>query len=100
MNTAQHLRAYNMAESWAKDPQRLFELLGDEMTDEQWMRICVAIAKQITALGDEHTTHEQCLRDLMVQANEISGVIIELLFLPITKELVRLEDHETMLAAA
>jgi len=100
LTVQQELQAFNMAEAWAKDPERLFELLGNEMTDEQWMRICVAIAKQITAIGDEKTTHEQCLRDLMVQADEISGVIIELLFLPITTELIKLAEREGIEEAA
>lgn len=100
LTVKQELQAFNMAEAWAKDPERLFELLGHEMTDEQWMRVCVAIANQITAIGDETTTHEQCLRALLIEADEISGVIIEEVMLPITTELIKLAERENIEEAA
>lgn len=100
LNKEQSDRAYAMAESLAKDPERLFELLGNEMTDEHWMRICVAIAKQITAIGNDSTTHTQCLRALLIEADEISGVIIEEVMLPITTELIKLAERENIEEAA
>lgn len=82
-----------MAESWAKDPQRLSALLYENMHTEDWGRICESLAKQIVAITD-NSSHEKCLRNLLVEANTISGVIIELVFLPIAEKMVQQESHK------
>lgn len=93
MTKHQSDRAYAMAESWAKDPQRLSALLYENMHTEDWGRICESLAKQIVAITD-NSSHEQCLRKLMIEANAISGVIIETVFLPIAERMVKQDSAE------
>ena len=81
-------RAYTLAEQWATDPERMACLLKQNMTDEHWQRITASISRQIAAIGDDLLSHEQCLRSLLIEANELNGVITELVFLPIAVRMV------------
>lgn len=98
MPKLQTSRAYAMAESWAKNPERLSALLYENMTTEDWDRICESIAKQIVAIAD-NSPHEQCLRSLLVEANVISGIVIESVFLPIAEGMAAQDAAEDFASA-
>lgn len=84
-------RAYALAEQWAADPERLAALLRQNITDAQWLRLAAALSRQMALLADGSITHEFCLRRLLIEANEINGLVIELVLLPIAEQLVAKE---------
>lgn len=84
-------RAYDMAEAWANDPERLAGLLKQNMTDEQFAGICAHLAACFVALTDD-STHEKANRKQLIEIALMHGEIVELIFLPVAEKLVRQAD--------
>jgi len=84
-------RATKMAQMWATDPERLANLLMNEMTTEEWSEICQWLAKSIKANIDDSVTAEFAKREYAISVGMITGIVVERVFQPVAEAMVRRE---------
>lgn len=82
-------RAYAMAESWANNPDRLYEMLSCRITrPEEFKQICGHLAAAFSALTDFMVSNERTVREASTAISMIHGVIVERLLLPTAEQIV------------
>lgn len=81
-------RAYDMAESWANDAERLAALMQQNMTTDQFAVICGHLAACFVALTDT-SSREQAQRKLLLEVGHIHAEVVENIFLPVAEKLAR-----------
>ncbi len=82
-------RAYAMAEAWANNPDRLYEMLSCRITrPEEFKQICGHLATAFSALTDFKVSHERTVREASTAISMIHGVIVEQLLLPTAEQIV------------
>lgn len=90
-------RAYAMAEAWANNPDRLYEMLSTRITrPEEFKQICGHLATAFSALTDFKVSHERTVREASTAISMIHGVIVERLLLPTAEQIVFNEKHSAV----
>jgi hypothetical protein len=93
----QNDRAYAMAEQWANNPDRLYEMLSCRITrPEEFKQICGHLATAFSALTDFQVSNERTVREASTAISMIRGVIVERLLLPTAEQILFNEKHSAV----
>ncbi len=86
-------RAYAMAESWANNPDRLYQMLATKASPDQMKQICGHLTKAFAALSDVTVSNERTVREASTAILMIYGVIVELVMLPTAEQIIFNEQN-------
>lgn len=89
----QNDRAYAMAEAWANDPDRLYQMISCRMSPDEFKEICGHLSAAFSALTDFKVSNERTVREASTAIAMIHGVIVELIMLPTAEQIVFNEQN-------